>query len=141
MPLSRHWARMGIGAFAMLLIQGVLMSQPVQAGCNHLVYPIGRDGQPQLPVLAGLEEILTGQADPLGKHHQPPPCSGPSCSGNVPLPLPSSVFEAPIVDNWCMITGPLVLEQQPSRREWVDDDLPALLSSRSRVFHPPRSLA
>ena len=147
--LSRKLVRLTIGAALLLLVQGAIASRPVQAGCNHWVTT-----QAQRDSVHGmLDRLIVGDSRESGQaeqtpadHNQlpnaPPPCSGASCSGHVPPPLPTSVSLAHGVTHWGMLVCVLDLACRAAVHFVHDGDEPFLPSDDpSQVFHPPRSLA
>ena len=101
--LSRQQVRLVIGAVMPLLIQGSFAPWSAWAGCNHLVRS---NGQKHGAFVNLDDALITGrtsteiESDPAGdlatrpKPSRPLPCSGPSCSGRVPLPVSASVVGA-----------------------------------------------
>ena len=99
---SRQQVRLLIGAVLLLLIQGLLASRPAWAACNQLV----RSNSQKHGASVNLDALITGwttteiESDPAGdlatrpKPSRPLLCSGPSCSGRVPLPVSASVVGA-----------------------------------------------
>jgi hypothetical protein len=147
--LSRQQFRLLIGAVMPLLIQGLLAPRPAWAGCNNLVHSnIQKHG-----ASVNLDTLITGwtsteiESDPAGdletrpKPTRPLPCSGPSCSGRVPLPVSASVVGAVDLLQWGMLSDPFDLVPSPGKTVWADEGLPDLTGNPSRVFHPPRASA
>jgi len=143
--LSRQQVRLVIGAAMLLSIQGLLASRPAWAGCNHLVRSHGE----KQGASANLDELITGRTSmeiesdlaSRPKPSRPLPCSGPSCSGRVPLPASASVVGAVDLVQWAVLSDSLDLVPSPGRTEWADESLPDLTGNPSRVFHPPRASA
>ncbi len=75
------------------------------------------------------------------KPSRPLPCSGPSCSGRVPLPVSASVVGAVNPVQWGVLSDSFDLVPSPGTTEWADESLPDLTVNPSRVFHPPRASA
>jgi|SRR5271157_189003 len=100
--LSRQQVRLVIAAVMLLLIQGQVEPRPAWAGCNCLVRPNGQ----QHGASVNLGALIAGrtsteiESNPAGhlatrpKPSRPLPCSGPSCSDRVPLPVSASVVGA-----------------------------------------------
>ena len=147
--LSRQQVRLLIGAVMLLLIQGLLAPRPAWAGCNHLV----RSNSQKHGASVNLDALITGwtsteiESDPAGdlatrpKPSRPLPCSGPSCSGRVPLPVSASVVGAVDLVQWGVLSDSFDLVPSPGRTEWADESFPDLTGNPSRVFHPPRASA
>jgi len=129
----------------LLLIQGLLAPRPAWAGCNHLVRSNGQ----QHGASVNLDALITGrilteiESDPATRPtpSRPLPCSGPSCSGRVPLPVAASVVGAVNLIQWGVLSDSFDLVPSPGRTEWADESLPDLTGNPSRVFHPPRASA
>ena len=91
--LSRRLlVRLGIGAIMLLLVLGGLAPRPARAGCDH---PFGVEIRGAWSA-AHLDPLITGGSramlghDRSGMPGRPLPCSGPTCSGRVPLPASSA---------------------------------------------------
>jgi len=144
--LSRQQVQLLIGAMLLLSIQGLLAPRPAWAGCNQLVHS---NTQKQLGASANLDALITGWtsteilSDPATrpKPSRPLPCSGPSCSDRVPLPVSASVVGAVDLVQWAVLSDSLDLVLMPVRTEWADQRFPDLTGHPSRVFHPPRASA
>jgi len=146
---SRQQVRMLIGAVMLLWIQGVLAPRPAWAGCNNLVH----SNVHKLGVSVNLDSLIIGRAsmeiesDPAGdlatrpQPSRPLPCSGPSCSGRVPLPVSASVVGAVDLVQWAVLSDSLDMVPSPGRTEWADESFPDLTGNPPRVFHPPRASA
>ena len=147
--LSRQQVRLVIGAVMLLLIQGLLAPRPAGAGCNHLV----RSNSQKHRASVNLDALITGwtsteiESDPADdlatrpKPSRPLPCSGPSCSGRVPLPVSASVVGAVDPVQWGVLSDSFDLVPSPGTTEWADESFPDLIGNPSRVFHPPRASA
>jgi len=144
---SSNQVRLGIGAALLLLIQALLAPCPAWAGCNPLV---GSSGHPA-GSFAHLDELITAGNPSMIQNHRaagmparpgpghPAPCSGPSCSGRVPLPVSTATTGFPNPNHWGVVGEPFGLGQPVGRFE-CNDEPPAFLRGQSlRVFHPPRS--
>ncbi len=145
--LSRQRVRLVIGAALLLWIQGLLAPRPAWAGCNNLVH----SNVPKLGASVNLDALIIGRVSmeiesnaggdlpTLPKPSRPLPCSGPSCSGRVPLPVSASVVGAVDLVQWAVLSNSLDLVPSPGRTEWADESLADLTGAPSRVFHPPRA--
>ena len=132
-----------------LLVQGSFAPWSAWAGCNHLVRSNGQ----KHGAFVNLDALITGrtsteiESDPAGdlatrpKPSRPLPCSGPSCSGRVPLPVSASVVGAVDPVQWGVLSNSFDLVPSPGTTEWADESLPDLTVNPSRVFHPPRASA
>jgi hypothetical protein len=133
--------RIGVGAALLLLTQVLCAPRTAEAGCNHLV----SSNSPSYVSLAHLDELITGQTPgPLsdsGGPKGPPPCSGPSCSGRVPLPISTVLPSVHGLDQWCLLADLLDLTGPPAHFAWMIETPTLPSSDPSLVFHPPRSLA
>jgi hypothetical protein len=146
---SRQNVRLLIGAVLLPLIEGLLAPGPAWAGCNNLVHSdIQKQGAwVHLDALVTgwtsteIENAPAGDLATLPKPSRPLPCSGPSCSGRVPLPVSASVVSAVDRLQWGMLSDAFDLVPSPGRTEWVDETLPDLTGNPARVFHPPRCSA
>ncbi len=145
--LSRQRVRLVIGAALLLSIQGQVAPRVAWAGCNNLVH----SNVPNLGASVNLDALIIGRvsmevesnaAGDLPTRPKPPhplPCSGPSCSGRVPLPVSASVVGAADLVQWAVLSSSLDLVPSPGSTEWADESLPDLTGTPSRVFHPPRA--
>jgi hypothetical protein len=69
------------------------------------------------------------------------PCSGPSCSGRIPLPVSASLVKADRLAQWGMITGASNQNHPPIIAKWADESRPAIADGIASIFHPPRTSA
>jgi hypothetical protein len=146
---SRQHVRSLIGAVLLLLIQGPLAPRLAWAGCNDLAH----SNTQKHGAWVHLDALVTGwtsteiDSSPAGdlatlpKPSRPLPCSGPSCSGRVPLPVSASVAGAMDLLQWGLLSDAFDLVPSTGRTEWVDESLPDLTGNPARVFHPPRCSA
>jgi hypothetical protein len=140
-PSSRSLVKLAVGA--LLLLTMSLLPRPARAGCSHPARPLGdlrRAGS-----LAGLDALITGGTPSQGAlaptrqlPRRPLPCSGPSCSGQVPLPVSSSIVTLAPADLWgvlgrCSHTG-----APPVRFARVEEPRAHVCVITSSIFHPPR---
>jgi len=136
--------RLVIGACLALLIHAHCISQSAQAGCSH---PSGaRTHQPT--GLASLDPQILGEfleASPIGQgtdRSRPDrrfPCSGPSCSGNVPLPASPLVLAAERLDQWGTLSNLFGFLPVTPCLTRVSDATPRPIGHTSSIFHPPRT--
>ncbi len=144
--LSRQQVRLLIGELMLLSIQGLVMPRPAWAGCSNLVHSHAQNHG----ALVNLDALITGWTaterggDPvvdLSTRHKPSrrlPCSGPSCTGRVPLPASATGVGAVDPVQWGVLPNSFELVPSPGRKEWADESLADLTGHPSLVFHPPR---
>ncbi len=147
--LSRQQVRLAIGAILVLSIQVLGAPRSVWAGCNHLV----RSNQQIHGGSDDLDALVTGWTSTEhstafwaghSTYPQPAPfapCSGPSCSRQVPVPVSANVVGAFDLVHWALLAESIDLVWSLDRSESTEERLPAPLANPSRVFHPPRSPA
>lgn len=135
--------RLGIGAIIALSIQGGLTPRPARAGCDH---PFGIEIKNSWsaahldPLIAGGSRALP-EGDRPGVPGRPLPCSGPSCSGRVPLPASAAPTIDRVLDQWVFLPS-LFHFSPPVAKACCDDDTTFHLPAEpGRIFHPPRSMA
>lgn len=142
--LPRMLVRFGAGALLLLLSQVLCAPRTALAGCDHLA----GSGLSAYASLARLDDLITGQpaagqgavpGHPGPK--RPLPCSGPSCSGRVPLPVSTVLLTLDGLEQWGLLADSLDGSGPSVRSGWIAE--PPSRPSRvpSCVFHPPRSLA
>jgi hypothetical protein len=148
----KQLARSGIRAMVMLLVLAPFAPGSARAGCGHFALSKGQESR----TFANLDRLITGAnswsvpgdlAGPLPGRHDPGrpiPCSGPSCSGRVPLSSPvSTAFSG--VDNlsdWGLLSFESLAPWRSTVRRHRDCEfLPHPYMGLSPVFHPPRSRA
>jgi hypothetical protein len=144
-------ARLGTRAI-MLLVLALFAPGSAWAGCSHSAFSKGHEFQK----FANLDQLITGANSPMGQgdltrpspERSDPgrrlPCSGPSCSGRVPLSSPlSTAFSG--VDNlsdWGLLSFDSLAPWRSTVRLHRDGaPLPHPSLGLSPVFHPPRSRA
>lgn len=135
--LSQRLVNLGVGAAVLLTLLWV--SPASRAACSHLARPLG-DLQ-QMSSLTGLQGLMTtapGLEDRGSFPRRPPPCSGPSCSGQIPLPASTSIATVAPASLWGLLGRPLELGTGPVR--FLRDPGQPLPRSHmtSSIFHPPR---
>jgi hypothetical protein len=130
-------ARIGIGAFMLLVVQCLCAPASAWAGCNHLV--ISRTDAARMPSLIDhLMGDFAGQREPL--QTPPPPCTGAWCSGQPATPaVPAGVLDWGIESWvwWAPVAGSV-----PTARSFASPSSLVLHPAHcgSAVFHPPRFL-
>ena len=132
--LSRQQVRLVIGAAMLLLIQGLLAPWSAWAGCNHLVRSHGQNQGASVNL--DLDALITGrtsteiESDPAGdlatrpKSSRPLPCSGPSCSGRVPLPVSASMVGAVNLVQWGVPATHSTCSPRPAGRNGLTKAFP-----------------
>jgi hypothetical protein len=140
-----------IQAITALMIVMICESQLAEASCGHLVGH--QSALDNVRLLAALDEILPvttlAPSQTVQAYHfpaqsipsQPLPCSGTSCSSQVPSPIPTTVIQVQVFDHWGVIECRKELVYEPSRREWDDTIVVLYRGDSQSVFHPPRVLA
>jgi hypothetical protein len=135
--------RLGIGAIMLLLVLGGLAPRPARAGCDH---PFGVEIRGAWSA-AHLDPLITGGSRTVLGHNQsgvpgrPLPCSGPTCSGRVPLPASSAPSVVQTLEQWGLVPGVFDLSPPVASTPRDDETLAHLPAQPSRIFHPPRSMA
>jgi hypothetical protein len=145
----KQLARLGIRAIGLLLALGPFAPGSAWAGCSHSAFSKGHESR----TFASLDPLITGANSPLvyGELAQPSPgrsdprrplpCSGPSCSGRVPLSSPLSTAFSGIdnLSDWGLLSVDLLAPWRSMVRRHRDGDpLPYPSVELSPVFHPPR---
>jgi hypothetical protein len=139
----RHLVRLGIGAALLLSVLGAFTPRPAHAGCDH---PFGV-GIRNAWSAAQLDPLITGgsrtslEGKRPGSSGRELPCSGPSCSGRVPMPTQAAPSVVQTLDDWCLLPG--LFDLSPPGAEACRDGerLSHLPAVPSRIFHPPRFMA
>ena len=129
----------------LLSIQGQFAPRPAWAGCNKLVHSSVQNHGASV----NLDTLITGwtsteiSSAPATRPNpsRPLPCTGPTCSGRVPLPVSTSVVGSVDLVHWAVLSDSLDLVPSPIRTAWIDESLPDSTGNPSHVFHPPRASA
>jgi hypothetical protein len=133
-------------AGAALLLAVVVPSAPgpAQAACNHLVLSRSRTAGG----LHHLDELILVGSPAGGKHasslpgapepRHRSPCSGLSCSGSLPLSLPTIVPVPDGRDRWGHAGEVVLLQDPPVYAHATDEPAAAPAGEAVFVFHPPR---
>jgi hypothetical protein len=142
----RHLARLGAGAFMLLVIQCIVAPDLAWAGCSH---PIGSQSDPfrdlrQLDALfaAGPSSISDGDLSrfPMELPARRSPCSGMSCSSRDSLPISTAV---PVVEGPQQWVAALVfltdLDAAAPAGRTDDEPASAATGEDTSIFHPPRA--
>jgi len=148
----KQLARPGIRAVMLLLVLAPFAPGSAWAGCNHAAFSKGH----KFGTLANLDPLITGANSPLvhgdlaqplpGRSDpgRPLPCSGPSCSGRVPLSSPLSTAFSGVdnLSNWGLLSFDSLDPWRSTVRRHRDGEfLPHPSVRLSPVFHPPRCRA
>jgi hypothetical protein len=144
---SRQLIRLAIGAVVSLLILGVFTPCQARADCSHGVFSKVEKTHvfSQLDRLADLSAAYSLDGEHFrglpvrSKPARPLPCSGPSCSGKIPLPFSTAFSTVESLDHWGLPNFDSVDLQGPLMQKRIEGDSFLYLSTNpSRVFHPPR---
>jgi hypothetical protein len=132
----------------LLLVDGVGASRSAWADCNHLVtsrsdrsFEFNRlDTLLLVDSQAALSDDVA--QDPRGPGQPRPkrrlPCSGPSCSGRVPLPVSTVAQEREDFDQWGALSARAMLPTESPAGHIIDEPAPRLFEPADPIFHPPR---
>ena len=134
----KRLARLGTGAFLLLLAHGLYAPGSAWATCNHHV-TVRSDPSFNL---ARLDALIVGDSlkSPL---EQPAParrmpCSGLSCSSQVPTPASTISSEPDGSDQWGTLGVLVVLEVTSPPVTTNDQPIPCSAGEKTSIFHPPR---
>ena len=137
--LSRNsLVRLGIGAIMLLLVLGGLAPRPARAGCDH---PFGVEIRGAWSA-AHLDPLITGGGRAMLGHNRsgvpgrPLPCSGPTCSGRVPLPASSAPSVVQTLEQWGLLPGVFDLSP-PVASAPRDDETLSHLPAQPTAHLPP----
>ena len=142
----QSWRLTKSGAWAAFLLALGLCAAPesARAGCGHLV----TTRSDRAAALHHFDDLILGNSpsSPAQNAGQSPdgtprrlPCSGPSCSSNVP-PLPVSTLSSNPDgrDRWGSLAISVVVDNTSVYARTLDEPSPAPASEKSSIFHPPR---
>jgi hypothetical protein len=140
-----HRVRLGIGATLLLSVLGGLAPRPARAGCDH---PFGVEIRNAWSA-ARLDPLITGGSRTLtwlegnrpGSPWRELPCSGPSCSGRVPMPTQAAPSVVQTLDDWGVLPGRFDPSPPGAEACRGDEPLSHPPAEPSRIFHPPRFMA
>jgi hypothetical protein len=149
---SRKAVKFGIGAILVLMLQGFRGHGSARAECSH--FSRSEASLQTSKSLADLSELITGRPAsaikvsshpiaPIDPTPSPPrPCSGPSCSGQVPLPVSSATFSLRVpIDVLSLVSQILLPVQHSVRCDGNSREISPSPDLVSSVFHPPRVIA
>ena len=139
-------AKLGAGAFSLLLLHGLYAPTAAWAGCQHDVVA------PRVAVSArhGLDDLIattTPSATEDGPAQSRPerslpgrrlPCSGLSCSSRIPLPVSAVSGGMGEAHQWGDVTTFVILYPASPRAGMPDECAPLPAGQCSSIFHPPR---
>jgi hypothetical protein len=139
--------RLGAGALMVLMVHGVCAPTTARADCSHRV---GLRSA-AISSLYGLDELIgtgnssiSGHALAQSPHDRPVPgprvpCSGLSCSSQVPLPVSSVVAGSDGSDQRGALVALMGIDTTslPDRR--TDECVSHSAGEGSSIFHPPRA--
>ncbi|MFI5459091.1 MAG: hypothetical protein ACHRXM_26990 [Isosphaerales bacterium] len=135
----------GAGALIVLLVHCLVASRSAWAGCNHLI----SSRSDRLLEFNRLDAIVAGGSsssfsddlarDPLEEKgsKRPAPCSGPSCSSRVPLPLPAASQGPDGSDQWVVMNAVVPLAVVSPRCRTIDEPAARPAGHKPSIFHPP----
>jgi hypothetical protein len=142
----KRLARLGTGAFLLLLVYGLCAPSTAWAACNDLVTaksdPFLNLGRLDTLIVAGSPTVVAGDSVTSPWEQRAParrmPCSGLSCSRPVSTPGSTISPEPDGSDQWGTL-GVLVVLEATSPPLTINGQ-PALRSAseKTSIFHPPR---
>jgi hypothetical protein len=139
--------RWGAGALMLLLVHGFCAPGSAWAGCSHLV----ASKSDRLLDFNRLDALVGGGSsalrsddlaeDPPGERgsKRPAPCSGPGCSSQVPMPVPTTIPAPDGPDQWGTLCVPVLLPAASPPELISSKPAPSPSRQESSVFHPPRA--
>jgi len=142
---SNRLTRLGIGACLTLLVHGLCASQSARAGCGHLVESLRTHHASEITRLD--PQLFGGGSTDLAVDDSTPrpdrrfPCSGPSCSGNVPPPVAPGVLTADRLDQWGTLATLFDFPPITPRTARAADAALRPIGQPAPIFHPPRMIA
>ena len=138
-------ARWATGALMVLLVHGLGAPRSAWAGCNHLVVSKSdriRDFNHLDALIAdGSSTAISDDItrDPLKEQgpNRPTPCSGPGCSSQVPMPVPTAFPVSDLTDHWGNLSSPAILSIACSPSPAMDEPAGRPTGQKPSIFHPP----
>jgi hypothetical protein len=142
----KRFVRLGTEALMVLMAHGLCAPASAWASCGHSV----NSPSALISSLYNFDElIMTGtlsvSEDGLAqtsRNRSLPghgvPCSGLSCSGRVPLPVPTASLVHERSDQWGTLGAPVVLDNSSRPAKTKNGPLPHSGRQSSYIFHPPR---
>jgi hypothetical protein len=134
----KRLARLGTGAFLLLLVHGLCAPSTAWAACNHLVTT---QSDPFLN-LGRLDALIAGDSVKSPLEQPAParrmPCSGLACSSSVPMPASTVSPEPGGSDQWGTLDILVVLEVTSPPVATTDQPAPRSVGEKTSIFHPPR---
>jgi hypothetical protein len=140
--------RLGTGALMVLTFHGFCAPAPAQASCSH------RIGSPSALItsLYGLDELIMSELsfvfeDGSVQSHRDrsipghrAPCSGLSCSGRVPLPVPPGMLTQDRPNQWGKLGARFMLDESSLPAKLIEGPPPHSVRQSASIFHPPPHL-
>jgi hypothetical protein len=134
----KRLARLGTGAFLILLAHGLYAPGSAWAACNHLVTA---RSDPSFN-LARLDALILGDSLKSPREQPAParrmPCSGLSCSSQVPTPASTTSPEPDGTDQWGIPGVRFVIEVASPPVTTNDQPVPHSATEKTSIFHRPR---
>jgi hypothetical protein len=134
----KRLARLGTGAILLLLVHGLYAPGSAWATCNHLV-TVRPDPSFNL---ARLDALIVGDSVKSPLEQPAParrmPCSGLSCSSQVPAPASTISPEPNGSDQWGTLGVLVVFEVTSPPVTTNDQPAPRSSAEKTSIFHPPR---
>jgi hypothetical protein len=129
-------------AFAVLLL---VAPRAAEAGCNHLVISqsdrnFGFNRLDALIVGGPITAALFDEAHdrlPQPAPERRTPCSGPSCSNRVPLPVSTSTPGSSGFDQWAAPSGAALGQASAPSASAIAEPAPRPVVRKPSIFHPP----
>jgi hypothetical protein len=109
-------ARWAAGALIVLMVHAVGAPRSAEAGCNHL--------------------MARGPLKDQGPN-RPTHCSGPGCSKQVPVPVPTAVPNSDRSDQWGNVNPPAILPIAYSTSPSIEGPAARPTGEKPSIFHPP----
>jgi len=138
-------ARWATGALIVLLVHGLGAPRSAWAGCNHLV----NSRSDRLIDFNRLDALIGGSSsaelsddmarDPMNEQgpNHPTPCSGPGCSSQVPMPVPTAFPVSEFSDHWGHLSSLAILSIASSPGPAIDELGARPTGQKPSIFHPP----
>jgi hypothetical protein len=137
-------ARWATGALIVLLVHGVGAPRSAGAGCNHLIVSKSDrilDFNRLDALIAGSpttisDDMARGPLKDQGPN-RPTPCSGPGCSNQVPVPVPTAVPNSDRSDQWGNVSPPAILPIACLTSPSIEGPAARPTGEKPSIFHPP----
>lgn len=138
MRLCSSGTRLRLAAGAIIVLWACLFVAPTksEAGCSR--YVTHRSGHERFIDVLLADSDDAGQS-PIPAPNRPRPCSGPSCSENVPVPSAPSVSVTKFVEPWANLCPALMVPDLGTPLLHSSEDDPHPAPGVAAIFHPPRA--